>query len=192
MPSISLQKSVYISILLTDIDLQKCFSDIGWDDKMPSPKSNDNVHQSRQYTRLSKSCAYFQRSQIFLAIYMKIVVITYISTQHRYFTIFLPKCYCYGSLRTEKMTMTHGNMSPTKMSVCHLLAADTLNLAQGDYSSTFIVSMPLTILRTHQHVYEVANYWTSKVWLKINGHCQPAWRWPKWCRRNFVQASPNG
>ena len=40
------------------------------------------------------------------------------------------------------MTMIHGNMSPPKKSVCQLLVADTLNLAQRDYSSTFIVSMP--------------------------------------------------
>ena len=44
---------------------------------------------------------------------------------------------------------------------------------------------------THQHVCKVANYWTSKVWLKTNGHCQPVWWWPKWWRQNFVQASPN-
>ena len=73
---------------------------------------------------------------------MKNIVIAYISTQHRYFAIFLPKCYCFGSFHTEKLTMIHGNMSPTKMSVCQLLVADTLNLTQWDYSSTFIVSMP--------------------------------------------------
>ena len=72
---------------------------------------------------------------------MKIVVITWISIQHRYFNIFLPKCYCYGSLHTEKMTMVDGNMSPTNKWVCQLLVADTLNLARRDYSSTFIVSM---------------------------------------------------
>ena len=70
------------------------------------------------------------------------VAITYISTQHMYFAIFLPKCYCFGSLHTEKLTMIHDKMSPAKMSVCQLLVADTLNLPQWDYSFTFIVSMP--------------------------------------------------
>ena len=40
------------------------------------------------------------------------------------------------------MTIIHGNMSPPKKSLCQLLVADTLNLAQRDNSSTFIVSMP--------------------------------------------------
>ena len=39
---------------------------------------------------------------------------------------------------------------------------------------------------TLQHVCKVAKYWTSKIWLKTNGHCQPLWWWPKWCRQNFV------
>ena len=73
---------------------------------------------------------------------MKIVVISYISTQHVYFTIFLPKSYCYGSLHTEKFMMIHGNVAPTKKSVCQLLVAETLNLTQRDYSFTFIVSLP--------------------------------------------------
>ena len=38
--------------------------------------------------------------------------------------------------------MIHGNVAPTKKSVCQLHVADTLNLTQRDYSSTFTVSMP--------------------------------------------------
>ena len=66
-----------------------------------------------------------------------------------YFTVFLPKCYCYGSLHTEKLMMIHGNVAPTKKSVCQLLLTETLNLAQRDYSSTLIVSMPP---RRHQTI----------------------------------------
>ena len=51
-------------------------------------------------------------------------------------------CNCYGSLHTEKLMMIHGNVAPTKKSVCLLLLAETLNLTQRDYSFTFIVSMP--------------------------------------------------
>ena len=59
----------------------------------------------------------------------------------------------------------HGNMSPTKKWVCQLLVADTLNLAQRDYSSTFIVSMlpkrcqPISVCK-------VVNYWTWRSGLK--------------------------
>ena len=45
--------------------------------------------------------------------------------------------------------MIHGNVAPTKKSVCQLHVADTLNLTQRDYSSTFIVSMPP---RRHQPI----------------------------------------
>ena len=43
----------------------------------------------------------------------------------------------------------HGNVAPTKKSVCQLLLVETLNLTQWNYSSTFIVSMPP---RRHQTI----------------------------------------
>ena len=73
---------------------------------------------------------------------MEIVVITYISTQHRYFTVFLPKRYCYGSIAHREIDLYPWHCGTHQKSVCQLHVADTLNLTQRDYSSTFIVGMP--------------------------------------------------
>ena len=116
----------------------------------------------------------FQKVTNHLATCMKNVLIIYISKQHRVFTLFLPKCYCYGSLHTDKLTMIHDNLTPIKFSLSVACGRhpelDTTTLFFHIYCQYTTKKAPI-----HQQWYKVANYWTSKVWLKTNGHCQPAW-----------------
>ena len=97
----------------------------------------------KKSTHLSRSSAYFQRSQILgnlcencsNYLYQHTTQVYYISINR---PIFLPKCYCSGSLHTEKMTTQksqfasclwqtpwtwHEIILPLLLSVCHLKCA---------------------------------------------------------------------